>query len=346
MFHKLLPFLALAAFWSSCNPDFKVGAPYKEVSVVYALLSASDTANYIKITKGFFDDRIDNLLIARNADSLYYKNLEVKLQELNNGNVVNTFTLTKVDANLEGFEKDSGTFVSSPNYAYKHKGTLNPTRQYKLLIKNSETGKEITGTTDIIPVGNSVFYLIVPFVNPFGPTTSRLMFNDAGRPQDVRWGGPDNAAVYDVRIRVWYEEKNTNTLKTDYKFKDLLLSSNISASANNFATISPEDFFRVLNSEVTAAPNFISRYIDTPELIITAGGSVLKTYIDINSAQSGITFDQIKPNFTNLTGEDVIGFLSTRGSIVRSIPFNDATIDSILYGSYTRNLNFVGRSTR
>ncbi len=61
--------------FNACSTDFKVGAPYKEISVVYFLLSASDSANYVKITKGFYDENLNNLLIAQNADSLYSSNL-------------------------------------------------------------------------------------------------------------------------------------------------------------------------------------------------------------------------------------------------------------------------------
>ena len=78
-----------------------------------------------------------------------------------------------------------------------------------------------------------------------------------------------------------------------------------------------------------------------------AGGADLKTYIDVNSAQGGITFDQIKPNYTNLQGENAFGILSTRGQIeFKKIKFSDATINDIINSTYTRSLRFVGTSTK
>ena len=52
----------------SCTTKFNVGADYKEVTVVYGLLSLADTAHYIKITKGYFDQKQNNLELAKNPD--------------------------------------------------------------------------------------------------------------------------------------------------------------------------------------------------------------------------------------------------------------------------------------
>ncbi|MEO6758455.1 MAG: hypothetical protein ABIO24_03305 [Saprospiraceae bacterium] len=47
---KLLLLLPLAALLlASCTNDFDVTAPWKEIPVVYAILSAKDTAQYVRI---------------------------------------------------------------------------------------------------------------------------------------------------------------------------------------------------------------------------------------------------------------------------------------------------------
>jgi hypothetical protein len=111
------------------------------------------------------------------------------------------------------------------------------------------------------------------------------------------------------------------------------------------AEATTEDFYRVLNSELGAAPSFISRFIDTPDLRIVGGGEELLRYIEVNAAQGGITADQIRPNYTNLKGEDVYGIISCRvNRELRQIRYSEATFDSIINGQFTRNLNFIGRS--
>ncbi len=341
---KLLSALAACLILiTACNDDFKVGAPYKEISVVYFLLSASDSANYVKVTKGFYDETQNNLLIAQNADSLYSSNLEVKLEELLNGNVTNTYMLPQVNLVKEGYVKNPGVFVDSPNYAFKFKGFVNAKRLYRLTVKNLSTGKTITGQTDAIDTMPNVFSIINPFTS-----FDKLNFADPIKTYPFTWSAPSNAVFFDVVIRFWYEEKNTNTLQTIYKYKDLTVLKNVSANGGSVtAGMNNLDFYKALNSELGNTPTYISRYVDTPDLLILAGGRDLKTYIDVNSAQSGITFDQIKPNYTNLSGENVFGIISCRSTrFLRQIDYNDATYDSIIGGQYTKNLNIVGKSSR
>lgn len=335
--------LGLFLLLQACSTDFKVGAPYKEVTVAYGLLSKSDTANYIKITKGFFDETISNLVVATKLDSLYFKDLSVTIEELNNGSVVGTFTLPLVDVIQEGYIKQPGTFVDSPNYAYKFKHNLDPARTYRLKIKNNITGKEVEAETPIISDLSNQFSITNPFT-----AFDKLNFSDPIQSYTFSWTSPANAVFFDVVLRFYYQEKNTNTLVVEYKYKDLPLLKNVLANGGNTsAQMKNIDFFRILNSELKQPASYISRYVDTPDLMIMGGGDVLKTYIDVNGAQGGITYDQIKPNYTNFKGENILGLFSTRVTkYLRQIAFTPSTVDSIINGSYTKNLNFVGTSSQ
>jgi hypothetical protein len=336
-------FTILSVLFTSCSTDFKVGADYKDITAIYCLLSKSDTAQYVKITKGFYDEKIDNLILAKNSDSLYYNNLEVKIEEINNGNVVNVFTLPRVDLIKEGYVKEPGVFVDSPNYAYKLAQALNTSNSYRLKVKNLNTGKEISGETTIIDNNPNVFSITNPFTN-----FDRLNFADPNKTYNFIFNGPSNAAFFDVVLRFWYQEKNTNTLIVTRKYKDLPLVQNISATGASVSTIMDnKSFYSALNSELGIAPTYITRYVDTPDLMILAGGQVLKTYVDVNSAQGGITYDQIKPIYTNFSGENVMGIISTRVTrTLKDIAFSEPTFDSIINGQYTKNLQIVGRSTQ
>ena len=335
-----IPVLFLA---SSCSTKFKVGADYKEVTVVYGLLSLADTAHYIKITKGYFDEKQNNLELAKNPDSIYFNNLAVSMEVLNNGNVVETITLNKVDLVNEGYIKDPGTFASTPNYAYKFKKNLDPSKTYRLKVYNLTSGKEITGETSVIGSSPSIFKFIKPADN-----TEELTFSDPLNPYQFSWRGPAAAVFYDVVVKFKYQEVNTITSDTTYVVKDIPVLQNILSTGSELsAPLNSVDFFRQLNSAVGEGSSDIKRYIDTPGLQILAGGQELKTYIDVNSAQGGITYDQIKPNYTNLVGENVFGIFSTRGQIeFQNIKFSAATIDSIKNGIYTKNLRIVGDSDK
>ncbi|MCC7030528.1 MAG: hypothetical protein IT257_09495 [Chitinophagaceae bacterium] len=331
---------AVALFFTSCNKNFKVGAEYKDVTAVFALLSKADTFNYVKITKGYYDELQDNLLLAQNSDSIYYNNLEVKMMEISNGAVVDSFTLPRVDLNNEGFVKDSGIFAQTPNYGYKFHKALNSDRRYRLKIKNLSNGKVIEGETEVINHNQIIFQK--PYIN-----TQPLDFAVPTQTFDFAWSAPATAVFFDVVLRFWYQEFNINTMITTRTYRDLTLIKNVlNNGAGGNATMSNSDFYRMLNSEVGVAPSFITRRVDTADLMLITGGQVLKTYIDATTAQGGITYDQIKPNYTNLKGEDVLGIMSTRGiKTLKDIPLTKPTIDSIVLGSLTKNLSFVGISS-
>ncbi len=325
----------------SCNQKFKVGAPYQEVTAIYGLLSTNDTAQYIKVMKGYYDETNDNLKIAQTPDSIYFKNLEVSLEVLNNGNITKTVYLNLVDLNLEGYTKDTGNFAAAPNYGYKSKEVLDATKRYRLRVKNLDSGKEVYAETDLI--NSSVIVFTKPYIN-----TQPLNFSLPLDNTTFAWNAPASATFFEVSLRFWYQEINNNTLVTQYKYVDLPLIQDISSSGdgNTQAIMSNEQFYRALVSELGAAPNYISRRVDTPDLILSAGGNILKTYIDATNAQGGITADQIKPNYTNFIGEHVLGIFSTRGTrFLYAVPFTQKTVDSIVNSSRTKALNIVGVST-
>lgn len=342
---RKFPFLLVAMILglASCKTDFNIGADYRDVTVVYGLLSMSDTAHYVKVTKGFYDEKQNNLLLAKEPDSIYFSNITVDVQVLNAGNVVETINLTRVDLNLEGYGKEPGTFATTPNYGYKFKKNLDPNRGYRVRVKNLGTGKMVTGETGIISSYPSDFRILKPSDN-----TETMDFSSMESPFTFSWRGPSSAAFYDIVIRFKYQEVDVNTNDTIYVQKDVAIEKNIEASNGELTVpVNSVDFYKQLNSVIGEAPLNIKRYIDTPDLFILAGGQVLKTYIEVNSAQGGITFDQIKPNYTNLLGEDVFGIFSTRGKAgMNKVRFNDATIDLIRNGPYTKNLRIVGISTQ
>lgn len=341
---KILATLAIISMCAySCSTKFKVGAEYKDVTVVYGLLSVSDTAHYIKITKGYYDENLNNLELAKNPDSIYFNSLQVKVEILNNGTVIQTIPLDLVDLINEGYPKDPGTFSNAKNYAYKFKKTLDPSKTYRLLITNLTSGKSIKGETSVIDNSVTKFKFLKPNDN-----AEELVLADPINPYVFSWRGPSNAAFYDVVIRFKYQEVNLTTLDTAYIVKDIPVVKSISSVVGDQkATLSNVAFLKQLNSFISEAPLNIKRYIDTPDLFVLAGGQELKTYIDVNTAQGGITFDQIKPNYTNLKGENVFGILSTRGQIsLQNIRFSGSTLDSIMLGSYNLNLRFVGISNK
>ncbi len=84
---KRINFLLIAisfifpAFFVACETDIDVTAEYKDITIVYGLLSRNDSVHYLRINKAFLGD--GNVMeYVTNADSSsYYDNLEVTLTE-------------------------------------------------------------------------------------------------------------------------------------------------------------------------------------------------------------------------------------------------------------------------
>ena len=339
----LFSLLGIVILASACSTDFKVGADYKDYTVVFGLLSRTDTAHYMKITKGFYDEKNSNLLIAQNVDSLYFNNIEVKMYKFAGLNAVDSILLKKVDLNLEGYYKDSGIFVNTPNYAYKFKELLDPTKKYKLVVKNLNTGKIVFGETDVLD--NTKIVISRPV------TSDKLNFAQVGVSfSNFTWNTPANVSIFDLYLRFRYEEKNSayNPVKITSVVKLIPLVKSIpNENSPMNISVSAEDFYRALQGEIAPAGNNITRFLDTPDVVIAAAGQELKTYIDVTSSQGGITYDQIKPFYTNMKGENVLGLFSSRATVnSNQIQFSKATNDSILFGSYTKALKFVGISSK
>src|SRR5215471_8050523 len=112
---KALVGIFISVFIISCSTDFNVTTSWKDIGIIYGLLDQTDTAQYIKVMKAYLDPNTSALTIAKNPDSIYYPDdLSVDLLQLQGSTVVQTFPMTRVDANLEGFPKDTGTFATSP----------------------------------------------------------------------------------------------------------------------------------------------------------------------------------------------------------------------------------------
>ncbi|HNF73006.1 MAG TPA: hypothetical protein PLP34_11345, partial [Chitinophagaceae bacterium] len=261
---KILFVVGCCLLLASCTTRFHTGADYKTVTVVYGLLSVNDSAHYIKITKGFYDENTDNRVIALNPDSLYFPNLDVTLQRLENGNPVENFPMQRVDLTLEGYPKLTGVFASQPNYAYKVKQMLNPDKTYRLRIVNNDNGKVIEGETPLVSTATKNFQ----FVKPFNELES-MEFSDENNPYLFRWKGPATATFYDVLIRFRYQEVDMNTNDTTYITKDFPVARNVLYNSGEINTkITNIDFFKQLNSALGAAPDYIKRYVDTPGVMI------------------------------------------------------------------------------
>jgi len=326
--------IILCIFISSCSTDFNVAAPWKDITIVYGLLDQTDTAQYIKVGKAFLDPETDAYQIAQIPDSLYYQNLEVELQEYQNGQLKKTITLEKVDGNLEGLVKDTGIFAQAPNYLYKTKEILNQNSLYTLVITEPDSGKTVTASTEIV----NDFTIL----RPQAQYKINFLPNSA---YSSSWLSAEDGKIYGLVIRFFYREYSFSN-PTAYEMKSIdwtiftnKRSINTNGGEQMDQDIQGDEFYTFLNSVI---PDDQSKFrkTDHVDFLFSVGGETLDTYNEVTIAQQGLTSGQVLPTYTNV--DNGLGLFSSRfHKTVSSILFDYHTIDTIACYPVTHHLNFL-----
>lgn len=326
---------ALVLLAAGCSNEFELTENWKDTTIVYGLLDASDTAQYIRIEKAFLDPKTSALTIAQRADSLFYSDVTVELQELTTSGSGGSFTvLQRVDANEEGFSKEAGTFAQAPNYVYKMARPLTPSSRYKLIIrKGNDQAQEVTAFTQII----GAFDITAP--NPL-----QMVRFASGRAFQFRWEEEFDAAFYDLTLRIHYTEAPTiNPSDTISKVLDWDIANNLKAGETPFGLITVEvsngaEFYQYLASQLTVDPT-LTRNITHFDVIVSAGGEALLDYIESGRATAGITSAENIPLNSNINNG--IGLFSTRYTQqIRGYELAPSMRDTLKFGPYTSELGF------
>lgn len=321
--------LIVVALFFSCSTDLKVLADYKETTVVYGLLSQSDTAQYIKVNKAFLGAG-DALQMAQQFDSVTFGNqLTVQLEQITNGALVNTITLTR-DSSIE---KPNGIFSSPKQILFKTKAPLNQNSQYNLKIINNSTKNVVTASTSLV----SDFAIN-------SPSSSVINFSSTTNKVKIAWDAAVNGKLYGVTIRFYYQEKDLNTSVVTQKYIDWVFANQVTAntdgSENLLVDFYGAEFYQFLQSRLSGNGN-VSRFLVNNnsgpdiDIIFSVGGPELSTYIAVSQPSNGII--QEKPQYTNI--KNGYGIFSSRYTkIKKGLKLTANSIDLLYKGPNTGDL--------
>jgi hypothetical protein len=111
----LLSAFAGILLFSACENEVDINADWKDVPVVFGLLDADSTEQFIRISRVFLGEG-DALAFAQIQDSLYYKDGEIvaKVSEFINGNETRNWVLDR----RTDIAKDTGIFASPGQVLY------------------------------------------------------------------------------------------------------------------------------------------------------------------------------------------------------------------------------------
>lgn len=322
---KVTLFVLIVSF-VSCSNDFDLTEGKVDIPVVYGIISDKDTATYIRVERAFSDEETSAFVLAKDPSLLYYDDIDVSIVHVKSGN---SFPLTRVDGNLEGYQRAPGIFADAPNYLYKIKtSVINYIGKddYKLVIRKND-GSILTEATAKAITPYSVASVSAP------NTTAKLGF---GYTTDfrIRWSGSDEGVIHDIKFLFHISEiKNNQT-------KDTTITWNLARNLTRFEhTFKGQTFYEFMNGAFVKDPN-IERQFNSAELVIITGGQAVKDYISIGQANLGITSSGEIPIYSNLSNGGV-GLFSAKTEFIRKdIELAPPTLDSLRNGIFTKSLNF------
>lgn len=315
------------------------------------MLNRGDTAHYIRIQKAFMDENQSAVSMAKEADSSFYRALNVVVKEISpTGTILATIPLSRVNLISEGYQKEPGAFFDAPFFAYKFKYNLDTNNLYRVVITNTETGNVDSAITPVITNQG-------PNINFFG--VSEWLRNTIDFAQVKNEYGtllkteftlrvPPNTGAFELILRFNWTDSNLVTKTSTRRFADFNLFYTGEAFIPDVATAKNvklstlnKDIYDFLASVIgkTSDANQV-RFMDSCDMFLYVAGTEFQKYKDLNTNKGGITADEIRPIYTNIKGKDVIGLFSTKAYIKKlNLGIGAVTQDSLKTNSITRALN-------
>lgn len=331
---KIIGIVSLAFIFSMCSTEIELLEDWKETCIVYGLLDQTQPKQYVRIQKAFLGP--DNALnMAQQYDSINYVNtLDVKIEQIFNGNVINVYTLTPDTF----YNKQSGDFFSPMQviYSFDTPSGLLDNCSYHLVITNNQTGNVCESTTNIVEDFS--------ITSPQGPSVSFIKPNQSTR-VEVKWGGAPSARLYQLAMYFHYFETDINNVTTSKVTPPWIIGevSTTTTTANGTQSIKfdPDGFYRFISQQIPQDNSVSVRESGYVEFVVYACGEQLKTYMEINGPSSGLA--QEKPVYTNITNG--LGVFSGRTVANKSpLTLTNQSIDSLSYGRFTCPLKFKDRN--
>ena len=337
----LLPVVGL--FLAACSNEFEVTAPWKEVPVVYGLISPDDTAHYVRVEKAFLDPEKSALEIAKIADSIYYPENAITVF-LERDSDKKRFQMTRVDGAKEGYPRKDGIFATSPNWLYKVKPTpgqpvLEVGKKYNVVVTRADGQPDITGST-IIPDDYT-------FNSPDQKQTPPLMIFQNDQAFDVQWRTDVNALYFNVYMTVRYREEAPDGTVLAKKSIVWKAATNVTrkstplsggGSYQGIAPLQSQAFFEFLAANIPPAAGTF-RYFENCDLTLDGGALDLLKFNDVASASGGITGAEVIPSYSNMS-EGFGLFMSKNSTTLTNVRLKPETVKAMNLLDLTKPLNF------
>lgn len=321
---RIAGILLSLVFLFSCETEIDVFREKDTTPVVWCLLDQDQEIQTLRLSRSYVSfqasippDSPDSVLLSQA--------IEIALEQVNGDIVEKRAFFEAVE-----IEKDSGFFPSSIHWIYQTDMMILPDTEYKLIIYHENEDKIVYSTCTTV----------TPFdiANPKYPELREIQFHTSHNPQ-FYWTRSENAGIFQMGYIFHYDEFSGDFFDS----KELELSFNTTFVTDNSAnfynqSINSNQFYIKLKEALPADPGILRRF-KSMDAFIVSGGQEL-AYL-IKTQTGGQTFSLME--FTNIYNG--IGVFSSRMSRrITGFKITDQTLDSLAYGRYTNDLNFLDRN--
>jgi hypothetical protein len=341
---------AVTALFNSCKNDLKILAPYKESVSVYAVLSAQDTMNYVRINKIYLGEG-NAYAMAAVQDSVNYQKgiLDVTLERTYYGNPAGPSasnpSLTKIVLRDTVLQLAPGAFNQNQRIWYT-KEKLYKDGDYSITIRNTKTGNVFTAKTNMVDkiaqpnVGNlAPPYYPVTYL-PSNPPSYYLDLSAETLKRKIIFVSQVGIAEYDLYARFHYIDSTASGNIPRYVDFPLPSARPQTASGGELIEVNwySADLFTFLYSKlIDATANTLFRRAIKIEFVVTGGNQVFVDFLKVNAPSTSVAQD--KPTYTNINGG--WGIFGTRSTYVAAKEFHNNTYDHLATTYPYCNLRFV-----
>lgn len=314
---------------SACSTDLEVNAPYEETAVVYGLLDFNQPRQYIKVMKTFQNGTGNAFDYAKITDSLYFKDITVKLIKRSNGQAI---VLQKDNS----IPMKPGIFANDSNFIYYTDEKLNKGETYDLEVTDNISKKKFGGSTRLVDSVNWVNpYRSI--IIPFEVKTTQFY--------SVIWETASQAFLYDLVLRIHYTDYNYNAQGQlidsvnqviDWPAATSVKTPTLAGGDRQFYSVKQPNLFSFLAANIPVKNN-VKRRAYWVDFSLTGASEELSTYVQLNTPSFGVV--QKTSQYTNITNG--LGIFSSRcKSEVKNIPFSTFMQAEMAASPALKNLKF------
>ncbi len=299
MKYKLLLFITLPVLliFSSCETDFDVTADYKEIAIVYGLLSQNDTVHYLRINKAFLGDGSAIQYADIQDSSSFGDDINVVLTETNINGITKDIQFDTASIH----NKEDGIFYSPDQLMYRANYVLDPKSTYQLKVSHKKTSYEVSSITNLVQDFSITRPTAAANVIP------KLDFKrDTVSVQKIEWNTAVNGRLYQPTLRFYFKEtsfsSDTINRYIDWVFPSLK-ASDLLGGKKLSVDFKSEAFYLLCEDKIPYADPSQEEAVNTRladhfDILFTVVGDEFSTYLDVNGPTTGLLLE--KPSYSNI----------------------------------------------